>query len=498
MTRTGCSADNYTIAISEDLARRLFHTPEASIGKTVKWDLDNFGGAFVVTGVFRKPPANATDQYDILLNYGLVLERRPNLLDWSNSDPSTFVLVRPGTDIARLNDKIKNFMQVKRANHNNATLTLIRYSDKYLYGKFENGVQTGGRIAYVRLFSIIALVILVIACINFMNLSTARASRRLKEVGIKKVVGARRHTLILQYLGESLLMAFLSLLGAILLIFTLLPVFNELTGKQLELHPHPALIATILGITVLTGLLAGSYPAFYLSGFRPAAVLKGQLRTSIGELWVRKGLVVFQFTLSVIFIVAVMVVYRQIDYIQSKDLGYNRDHLVHFEIPFDNNDSNMQANAAFIGRLRTIPGVLSASSYYHTLTGAHGGIGGFQWKGKDPGKDIDFANLEMGYNFLETAGIHIREGRNFSPDDRAHNEIIFNEAAIQAMGIKDPIGQKVRFWDQERVIVGVADNFHFESLYETVQTLFLPALSRHAQCPGEDRRGISKRRPSKE
>lgn len=464
-------ADNHRIAISEELANKLFHTTQNLVGKRLQWDLDAFGGDFVIAGVFKKPPSNSTEQFDCLMNYGLVLEKRPELNTWSNSDPSTFVIVRPHINIDQLNNKIRDFLKSKHKDAN-SSLFLTRYSDRYLYGKYENGVQAGGRITYVRLFSIVALVIIVIACINFMNLSTAKAARRMKEVGIQKVVGALRRDLILQYLGESIMIAFLSMIVAALMIVALLPVFNGITGKQLLLNIDSNMALTILAIVLFTGLLAGSYPAFYLSRFRPASVLKGQLSTSAGELWIRKGLVVFQFTLSVIFIIGVLVVYKQINYIQSKDLGYNRQELVHFEIPFGLSEKSLKAAAGFLDEVRALPGVVSASSYYHNLTGQHGSIGDFHWPGKDPNKNIDFANLEMGYDFIKTAGIKLAEGKDFTKSDIAQKEIIFNQAAIDAMGLKDPIGKTVRFWDQQRMIVGVVKNFHFESLYESVKPCF--------------------------
>lgn len=464
-------ADNHQIAISEELAAKLFHTTQNLVGRRLQWDLDAFGGDFVIAGVFKNPPSNATQQFDCLLNYGLVMERRPELNIWSNSDPSTFVIVRPHINIDQLNNKIRDFLKSKHKEAN-SSLFLARYSDRYLYGKYENGIQAGGRITYVRLFSIVAIVILLIACINFMNLSTAKAARRMKEIGIKKVVGALRRDLILQYLGESIMMAVLSMIVAILMIIGLLPVFNEITGKQLPLNIDSNLVLTVLAIVLLTGLLAGSYPAFYLSRFRPASVLKGQLSTSAGELWIRKGLVVFQFTLSVIFIIGVLVVYKQINYIQSKDLGYNRQELVHFEIPLGLSEKSIKNAAAFLEEVRTLPGVVSASSYYHTLTGAHGNISDFQWPGKDPNKTIDFNNLEMGYDFIKTAGIQLAEGKDFTKTDLAQKEIIFNQAAIDAMGLKNPVGQTIKFWGQPHVIVGVAKNFHFESLYESIKPCF--------------------------
>ncbi|MEP7373281.1 MAG: ABC transporter permease [Chitinophagaceae bacterium] len=464
-------ADRSSVAISEELAKKLFNSTQNAIGKTVKWDQSEFGGSFIISGVFKKNPPSATDQFDLMINYDLVLERRPNLLKWGNSDPSTYIIVKKGTDIALLNSKIKDFVERKEKN-SGKTLFLTRFSDRYLYGKYENGQQAGGRIAYVKLFSIIAIFIVIIACINFMNLSTAKASRRLKEVGIKKVVGASRGSLVFQYIGESLLMTFLSLILAVVFIVLLLPVFNEVTGKQLNLYLSANLIISIAGITLLTGLIAGSYPAFYLSGFKPVTVLKGKLSTSFGELWIRKGLVVFQFTLSVVFIAAVLIVYRQLNYIQSKNLGYSRDNIIHFEIPLENDSAKLSAAYTFVNELSSIPGVVNASSYYHNLTGDHGGISGFEWPGKNPNMDIDFANLEVGYNFLETAGIKLKEGRNFSKTDNSHSEIIFNETAIKQMGLKDPLGKMIKFWGMERQIVGVAADFNFESLYQPVKPCF--------------------------
>lgn len=390
---------------------------------------------------------------------------------WGNSDPSTFLILKKGTETDRFNAKIRNYLH-SRNKDLDAQLFAIRYSDKYLHGQFENGVQAGGRITYVRLFSIIALFILVIACINFMNLSTAKASGRMKEVGIKKAIGAYRRSLAIQYLSESVMMAFLSLVFAILLLLILLPQFNNITGKHISLALDIKATVSVLAITFVTGLIAGSYPAFYLSGFNTISALKGSLKTSVSEIFVRKGLVVFQFAVSVTFIVSVLVVYKQIRYIQSKNLGYNRENIIHFEIPMQMDSVSLKSSEAFLNEVKNLPGVVNASSYYHNLTGEHGSISGFEWPGKPPGRDIDFANLEVGYNFIETVGMTFKEGRGFSNNANAGNEIVFNESAIKKMGLKDPIGKTVKFWDQQRQIVGVVKDFNFESLYEQVKPCF--------------------------
>ncbi len=466
------STDKHFIAISDELAMKLFHTTKQVVGRSIEWDHSDFNGSYTIAGVFEKNDVHVSDKFDILFNFDLFVEKREGMLSWDNNDPRTYLLLRAGTNIARFNNKIKDFIKTKDTKASQS-LFVRPFSDKYLYGQYSNGIQSGGRIAYVKLFAAIALFILLIACINFMNLSTARASKRIKEVGIKKVVGASRANLILQYLGESVMMSIMSLLLGLGLIRLLLPGFNELTGKELVLEFNANIVLTFLGITLVTGLIAGCYPALYISGFRPVAVLKGKLKTSIGELWIRKGMVTFQFALSVMAIVGVLVITRQINLIQSKDLGYSRDHIIDFSIPMGDPDSaSLSKASAFINELKSIPGVVSVASYYHNLTGDHGSIGGFKWPGKDPDNKIDFANLEVGYGFLETMGIQIVAGRNFSPNANASNEIIFNENAIRKMGLKDPIGKTVRFWDRNRVIVGIAKDFNFESLYETVKPCF--------------------------
>jgi putative ABC transport system permease protein len=465
-------ADKQGVAVSTAFAQRLFGTTRNIIGKTIRYEQYEFTGNYVIRGVFEPNPSNATEQFDLLFNFALALEKRSGLNYWGNNDPDTYVLVKKGTDIAGFSAKIAPFVRQKEGKPDDPTYLLGKFTDRYLYNRYENGVQSGGRITYVRLFSIIALFILVIACINFMNLSTARASYRAKEVGIKKVVGAGRASLILQYLGESLLLSFLSLGLALVMVRLLLPVFNGITGKELSLQVTASQVLLVTGVTLLTGLVAGSYPAFYLSGFRPAAVLKGTVRTSLAELWARKGLVVFQFTLSVIFIAGVLVVYRQLAYIQSRNLGYDRDHIIHFGLPDELDSVKLAATTVFVKELGNIPGVVNAASSYHNLTGDHGAISGVHWPGKNPNSDIEFANIEVGYNFLETVGIKLVAGRNFSQNANTLHEIILNETAIKAMGLKDPIGKIVTFWDERREIVGIARDFNFESLYSPVKPAF--------------------------
>jgi putative ABC transport system permease protein len=479
--RRSALTGRHNILVSDELARKLFHTTGSVIGKTVEWNQKDFSGVYVVTGVFQKPPANATAQFDIVFHHDLFLEKNQKLLDWGNNDPDTYVLLKKGTDVAAFEQKIAGLVKAKY-DKSKESLFLQRYSDRYLHHHYDNGAPSGGRIEYVRLFTIIAVFILVIACINFMNLSTAKAAERMKDAGIKKVMGASRMSLAAQYLGESLLMAALAAGIAVLLVFVLLPRFNGITGKRLTLQVDSPIIVSALLITLVTGLVAGSYPAIYLSGFKPARTLKGRLKNSVSELWVRKGLVIFQFTLSGIFIISVLVIYQQMQLVQTKNLGYNRDHVIYFDkggmvsdsaadyAPGGKYEAGLES---FVEQVREVPGVVNAANFRHSIIERNGGTTDLSWPGKDPNLEMSFTDIAVGYHFIETMGLQMEAGRTYS---RAYgnerSKIIFNELAIEKMGLKDPIGKIVHLWGEDREIVGVVKNFNFQSLYEEVKPCF--------------------------
>jgi len=462
-------ADKNSIVISEKLAQNLFHSTENIIGKSIEFQHEK---QYVVSGVYKGTPSNSSEQFDFVLSFEVLKDLYSNNDNWGNTGPHAFVLLKKGTDVNQFNKKIADFVKIKSNNEViHRTLFVRPYSDGYLYGRYENGLPAGGRIEYVRLFSIIAVFILMIACINFMNLSTAKASGRMKEVGIKKAIGAYRETLIYQYLGESMLISFLSLFLAILLVVLAIPQFNEITGKQLSIPLDPKLIFSLLGVIIITGIISGSYPALYLSGFNPIAVLKGKLNISTGEVWARKGLVVFQFTISVILIVSVVVVYKQVEFVQSENLGYNKDNIVYF--PREGKMGNDATMETFLSEARNIPGVVHASSIGHDMTGHNSGTFGVEWEGKSEDNKTEFENVGVNYDMMQTLGIQLKEGRLFSKDYSADStKIIFNESAIKFMGLKDPVGKMVKLWGQDMQIVGVAKDFHFESLHENVKPLF--------------------------
>ena len=456
--------DPKSVVITDALCLKLFNTTNNIVGKTIEWSEGEKKELYSISAICESAPTNATNQFDIILNYELFLRDRDWLKTWTSSDPYTYVLLKPGTSAAKFNDKISDFVYKKDKN-SRATLLIQPYGDGYLYGRFENGKLAGGRIEYIRLLSIIALFILVIASINYMNLATARASRKIKEVGIRKAIGANRKTLAFQYLLESLVMTSLAMIVAVLLTDLLLEPFNLITGKQLSLTFDRTLITSILGGTIVTGVLAGSYPALYLSGFSPSSTLKGKLNVAMGELWARKGLVIFQFTISFVLIVSVLIVYNQINFIQSKNLGYSRDHVIYFDTE--------KTSEAFLTSLKSTPGVSNAARFYHDLTGTHGSTYAIDWEGRDPNVVINFGNLEMGYDLIETMGFKMAAGKPFSRSFGSIDQIIFNEAAIEAMGLKDPVGKVVNIWGFKREIVGVVQNFNFESMYQEVKPCFL-------------------------
>jgi hypothetical protein len=411
------------IALSKGLASRLFGTTENLIGKTIEWHRKNFNeyvpkdfdGSYLITGIFENPPLNSTLQFDVLFSYDLCLEKYPELNDWSNGsgNPNTYAVLKKGTDVQQFNKKIAGYLQSKQK-ESNVSLFMRKYSDQYLYGKYENGVQAGGRIQYIHLFTIIALFILFIGCINFMNLSTAKASGRLKEIGIKKTVGAGRKTLLFQFLFESMLMALLASLIAIVFVYLLLPQFNSITGKELRLLLSSDIILPLLLITIVTGCVAGSYPALYLSRFKPTAIFKAKTSPAGSDAMIRKGLVVFQFTVSIILIVGVLIVNKQVGFIQSKSLGYNKDNIVYLEKGGEVKGDRQSDMETFIRGLKTLPGVENAANLGYDITGSNGTTSSLVWEGKNRDDKTEFHMLHAGYDLIETLGFKLAAGRTFS------------------------------------------------------------------------------------
>ncbi|MDF2431550.1 MAG: putative transport system permease protein [Mucilaginibacter sp.] len=465
--RTKVLNDKNSIVISEDLAKRLFNTTENVIGKGIKVQQDK---VFFVTGVYELP-VHSSQQFDFVQSFDYLADVPGQgwVKSWGGAGPHNFIMLKKGVNIDAFNKRIANLV-TKSSGDTARTPFAMRFSENYLQNTFNHGSKVGGREEYVKLFSLVAVFILIIACINFMNLSTAKASGRMKEVGIKKVIGAERSQLIIQFLTESALLAMFTTLLAVGVTWLLLPQFNRLTGKDIQLNLDLSLILTLIGIALFTGILSGSYPALYLSKFKPLAILKGNLGSSFSELVARKGLVIFQFAISVMLIVSVLVVYKQIQFIQSITPGYSKDNVVRFD-----SEGKLQGNEeTFDARLRTIPGVVNASFTTHNLVGRNFGTAGLSWSGSTTDQTVYFEGFFAGYNFVETLAMQMATGRPFSKNFGAEgNKVVLNETAIKAMNLKKPVGKNVRIFGNSFQIIGVVKDFHFESLHETVKPAFI-------------------------
>jgi len=455
------------IVLSEKLAETLFFSASEAMGQLIEWESHEFKDTFKVTGVFFAPPKNATTQFDFVLPFEKLIEIDEHAGNWNGDYAETFVEVEAGTNMKILDAKIANFLHSKANGRDRFTLFTQKYSERYLNGQFENGKLIGGRIAYVRLFVLIALFILLIACINFMNLSTAKASRKMKEIGVKKTIGATRGHLINQFLGESIIMVLLGFIAALFLTDLSLPYFNQLTNKELILNLTPQILFSFLGIIFITGLLAGSYPAFYLSNFKPMSILKGIRQTALSEVWIRKGLVVFQFALAVLFIVGVLVVHQQIQYIQTKNLGYNRDNVLTFQ-----RGPNDRNSAIFINEIKQINGVSNAGNMYWSVLDGTDSQGGFHWGDRETQRKIMFKSPRIGYDLVETLDMEVLAGRTYSRDFKnEHDKILINQTALNIMGLEDPIGKTIGKGKQETTIIGVVNDFHYGSIHQKIEPL---------------------------
>ncbi|MEO1096292.1 MAG: ABC transporter permease [Bacteroidota bacterium] len=471
---TALDAPN-AVVITDEMAMKLFETKDV-LGRSLDWLHEDYGGTYQITGVVKSLPSYSTVQFDAVFPYAAFLKANDNLDNWNNSDPYTYLTLHETYTLDDLNLSLAGFMESK-SGYENQSLFGQLFSERYLHGKYENGVSVGGRISYVKLFSLIAVFILTIAIINFVNMATAEANDRVKEIGVKKAIGIHRNGLIQQFLTESLLVSFLALFAALLFILLILPQYNSIVGKQIVLAWDLNLIAAALALTLGTGLLAGLYPALHLSGFSPVKALKGVVAKGQKAQQLRRGLVVFQFSISTILIFAVIVVYQQIEYIQSKNLGFDKENIIWFTsgVPSaEDKEFTGQDIESLLVRLNEIPGVVNATNFAQNIAGQYGATTGVSWPGKDPEQDILFANFSAGYDFIQTLSIPVIEGRQFSRDFKADTAaIIFNKAAVEAMGLTDPVGQTIELWGEPREIVGLVDNFHIGSLHEDILPTFI-------------------------
>ena len=457
------------LAISRKMALMFFDSPEEAIGKAIRFEnrID-----LTVTAVFEDITPQSSLQFDYLISW---ITQEKERIEFASDDVRSYVLLKENANVHSAEENINRYLKSMNFTLEDGTIHvgLQPFGERYLYSNFENGKPAKGRIVYVRIFSGVAIFILIIAAVNFMNLATARSIRRAKEVGVRKVVGSSRLYLIGQFLGESILLSFLAFLISMIVLKLILPLFNTFTGKHITLPMHePTYWITLLGIVLITGFVAGSYPALFLSSLRPVRVLKGVVRFTGASILFRKGLSVFQFSLSIVLLIATIVVSLQTDYVQNLNLGYDRENLIYIRIEGELNPKY----AAFKAQAETMAGIALVDRSTETPHSM-----GFvtadpiDWEGKEKNQQVGFKPASVGFDFVKLMDMKLAEGRGFSrkfATDSA-DAFLINEEAVRQMNIKDPIGKWVSAWKKKGHIVGVLKDYHTGSMHEKIRPVII-------------------------
>jgi putative ABC transport system permease protein len=466
----------YSIVITEKTAKKFFGDDKNVIGKTVRIDNKH---DYVVTGVLKDIPENSTLQFEWVAPFQIFYDANDYLHKWGNNSLSTYVELKPGVNVSSVNKLLYNFIQQKFEGANApaeaiasaARPFLFSMNDWHLRDQFDNGVQTGGGgITYIRLFSAIAWIILLIACINFMNMATARSTKRAKEVGVKKVLGAARKNLAAQFIGEALLLSFIATILAVIIIALALPAFNTLVVKHLSLGlNNPIHIIALLAIMLICGLVAGSYPSLYLSSFNPVFVLKSIKLKDGSAAFIRKGLVVLQFTISIVLIISVIIIYQQIQHVKSRDLGFNRNNLLQIDISGD-----MAKNYSVINQDLLQTGAVESTALedHATLYGGNN-TGGLTWDGKTTAAQILISQRYVTPAFFNTSGMKLLEGRDIQQTDTAINNktiyTVITQTLEKLMGKGSALGKTLHFEGDtsgmHAEVVGVVNDYVYGDMY---------------------------------
>ncbi|PSL24499.1 ABC transporter permease [Chitinophaga ginsengisoli] len=453
-----------SIVITEGLAEKLFGKEDA-LNKVIKIDSVDY---FQVTAVLKHLPSNTRFDFEYLLPWDYLRKIGWNNDSWLSNNISTFVLLKPNTNVTTFNDKIAGIARRYSGNPEVWTHFLFPLEQWHLYAEFKDGKPSGGRITVVRLFTVVVILILLIACINFINLSTAKSEKRAKEVGVRKVAGAGKGMLISQFMTEALLMSFIAGTIALAIVHQALPYFNGLVNVPLSIpYGSTGFWVSALGFILITGVLAGSYPAFYLSAFKPVSVLKGGFRGREGRLSPRKVLVIFQFTFAVILIISTIVIRNQIRYAQERETGYSRSNLinVNFEGDIAKNYDLIRHDLISEGIAASVTKTMSA------ITERGSNTWGLEWEGKPTNFEGTIALFSADANLVKTVGLQLKEGRDIDihryPTDSF--AVLLNETAVKVMGFKDPIGQLIRqSGNVNWKVVGVVKDYVIGSSYGTV------------------------------
>lgn len=457
--------DPNSIILTESTAKTFFGK-EDPINKVLRFDNNH---DVKVTAILEDVPGNSTFQFDWITAFNYNDEDTKRAMgEWVNSSWNVFVQAAPGTDTALLN---KNITKIKRAHGNDevSTYFIFPMSKWRLYSDFDKGVNTGGMIAYVHLFSAIAIIILLIACINFMNLSTARSEKRAKEVGIRKTLGSGKKQLILQFFGESMILTVIAFVLAVIAVFLLMPSFNLLVNKNLSLNlGEPLLWLTALCIILCTGLIAGSYPALYLSSFNPVKVLKGTFSAGKKTVLPRHVLVVGQFVISILLISATIIVYQQIQHVKDRDMGYNPNNLVMIPSTPDT-DKNFAAIKQELSGTGMISSVTRTSS---PITEIWWNTGAPDYDGKPANAQVIMGGLAVDADFTKTMRIKMLQGRDFEGTPADSTSMILNQAAVDAMKLKNPLGMQMRY-GRNYTVIGITENVMMTSPFEPAYPMLI-------------------------
>ncbi|MBL0744736.1 ABC transporter permease [Chryseolinea lacunae] len=451
-------ADPRSIVLTKATAIALFGD-EDPIGKMVQVKIEG-NDELKVTAVVADPPPNISFSFDFILPFtyfeatsSWIKYARTN---WSNNGFETYVELQPSADKGAVDDAIRSLVKTNSSEARNAELFLHPMSHWRLYNNFENGKEQGGLIDYVMLFSGIAVFILVIACINFMNLATARSEHRAREVGIRKSVGSSRKQLIAQFMGESLLISALAFVLSVALVEMARPFYNTLLGKHLTIdYTSPLIWIFGVSLVLITGVMAGSYPAFYLSSFQPAKILKGKVQVGKGGRLPRKVMVTLQFAFSILLFIGTVVIYRQIEFLKNREVGYDRENLMLVW-----STSDLEKNyAALKQELVNSGAALSMAKSNSPITSIFASSAVEGWTGMRSGQHVEVTNIATEYDYTKTMGIKMLEGRDFSEAFASDTAaVILNHAAVRALDLKDPVGDKLKMWGQTWTIVGVMDD----------------------------------------
>lgn len=461
-------ASRDSIVITERMAEKYFGSDDP-LGQSL---LVNNDVRLIVTGILKNVPANSHLQFDFLASMRLMGER--GFTSWSY-EARTYVLLQKNTSLPDFAKKISGFlMEHDKRTNQVVTLGIQPLSRIHLYS-----LRGTDPIIYVYVFLTIAVAILLIACINFINLTTARSNTRYKEIGVRKVVGAAKTDIFNQFIGESIILSLISLLLAVGLVFLLLPVFNTLSGKQLTLDitGNVSTLFGLIGIVLFTGFAAGSYPALRLSSFKPVTTLKGDSQSSSGGLLLRRILVVSQFTATIILMIGTVVMYKQLNYIENIDLGLTRDHVVSITM----NTELKEKYRSFKNEIKQNTNVINVTSAWNLPTNISR-INPVYWEGRGPDQYITMNDQSVDYDYFDTLGMEIIRGRSFSeeiPTDRQN--YILNEEAAKLTELESPLGKMFSVWEDEGIIIGIVKNFHSRSLHNEIGPVVFTLSQRHGR-----------------